>query len=202
MTDRTIIKKYGNRRLYDTTRSRYINLEDIPAILKSGSDVEVRDASTNEEITAAVLLQLIVEREKRKVEGLPLDLLKEFVILQDTPGRRFFDQAIRQGLAVLREMKKAGLPSVESAATWLDPAAWMARFFPGASGAEPSHAGAAHADPSNAHGDAPDAPPDAPADGPEEPPEPNRSGAAPQDSILKQLEELKKRLERIERKRR
>jgi polyhydroxyalkanoate synthesis repressor PhaR len=185
MADKTIIKKYGNRRLYDTARSRYINLEDIPAILKAGADVEVRDASTNDEITAAVLLQIIVEREKRKVEGLPLDLLKEFVILQDTPGKRFFDQAMRQGLTLLREMKKAGFPTVDSAAAWFDPAAWVSRLFP--------EAVAENAPPPDAREG---------TDPVDEPQGGTGSHTAPHEVILRQLDELKKRLEKIERKRR
>ena len=49
--DRIVIKKYANRRLYDTSNSRYINLEDIAALVRNGKDVQVVDANTGEDIT-------------------------------------------------------------------------------------------------------------------------------------------------------
>ena len=180
MPDRIIIKKYSNRRLYDTERSRYINLEELPTLLKGGSDLEVRDADSGDDITAAVLLQLIVEREKRKVEGLPVELLKEFIILQDTPGRRFFDLAIKQGLAVLREMKKLGFsgtgshpPGLGEATRWLEsfnPLDWI----PGMRSDEPS---------SRQPEPAPEAPP---------------ADHGTEDPILAELRDLKRRLDHIE----
>jgi polyhydroxyalkanoate synthesis repressor PhaR len=182
MAERIIIKKYSNRRLYDTRQSRYINLEDIPQLLKDGHDVEVRDASTGDDITTTVLLQLIVEREKRKVEGLPVELLKEFVILQDTPARRFFDVAIQQSLAILREMKRVGMPlSAGEHANLFDPNYWMDRFM-GGFGRKPS------ATP----------PPRQPEPEPEPEVEPEPPEEKAEDLVLKELRELRARLERIE----
>ena len=185
MAETIRIKKYSNRRLYDTRQSRYINLEDIPAFLKEGNDVVVLDAGSGEDITAAVLLQLIVEREKRNIEGLPAELLKEFLVLQDTPARQFFDMAIKQGLAILREMKKAGLQAgrLPQASEMFSPSFWMERLFPGGAwpgvdlapvGTDPEH----EPDPE-----------------PEPEPEPESDS---RDDIYKMLNDLRKRLDRME----
>ena len=58
-----IIKKYPNRRLYDTTTSSYITLTDVRALVMSRSTFSVRDAKTNEDLTRAILLQIILEEE-------------------------------------------------------------------------------------------------------------------------------------------
>ncbi len=108
MNDRKMvtIKKYGNRRLYDTTRSRYINLEEVAAILKKGADIRVVDAKTEEDLTRTILLQLILEREKNNISGFPEELLKELIIIQDTPARRWFDLSMKYSLELLRRMKR------------------------------------------------------------------------------------------------
>ena len=64
-----VIKKYANRRLYDTSSSRYINLEDIGALVRNGKDVQVVDASTGEDITRVTLTQIIVEDAKGQPVG-------------------------------------------------------------------------------------------------------------------------------------
>ena len=101
-----IIKKYGNRRLYDTERSSYINLEEVATLLKKGRDVRIVDAKTEEDLTRTILLQLILERERNNISGFPVELLKELIILQDTPGRRWFDLSMRYSLELLRRMKR------------------------------------------------------------------------------------------------
>ena len=58
-----LIKKYGNRRLYDTEDSRYITLEDLTERVRNGADVRVVDASTGEDLTRSILLQIILEEE-------------------------------------------------------------------------------------------------------------------------------------------
>lgn len=101
-----VIKKYGNRRLYDTERSEYINLEEVASILKKDRDIRVVDAKTGEDLTRTVLLQLILERERNNISGFPEDLLKELIMIQDTPARRWFDLSMRYSLELLRRMKR------------------------------------------------------------------------------------------------
>ena len=63
MSEPRIIKKYPNRRLYDTEVSRYVTLEDIRALVLKKILFQVRDARTNEDLTRSILLQIIMERE-------------------------------------------------------------------------------------------------------------------------------------------
>ena len=74
-----VIKKYANRRLYDTSGSRYINLEDIAARVRNGKDLQVVDAKTGEDLTRVTLTQIIVEDAKGQPTGLPLELLRQLI---------------------------------------------------------------------------------------------------------------------------
>jgi polyhydroxyalkanoate synthesis repressor PhaR len=74
------IKKYENRRLYDSTNSRYINLEEIAELIKEGYEVKVVDAASGEDITRVVLTQIIMEDAKGPDSAFPLDILKQMVI--------------------------------------------------------------------------------------------------------------------------
>jgi polyhydroxyalkanoate synthesis repressor PhaR len=87
--DRIVIKKYANRRLYDTSNSRYINLEDIAALVRNGKDVQVVDASIGEDITRVTLTQIIVEDAKDQPSGLPLELLRQLIQASDRVGQEF-----------------------------------------------------------------------------------------------------------------
>jgi polyhydroxyalkanoate synthesis repressor PhaR len=87
--DRIVIKKYANRRLYDTSNSRYINLEDIAALVRNGKDLQVVDASTGEDITRVTLTQIIVEDAKGGPSGLPLELLRQLIVASDRVGQEF-----------------------------------------------------------------------------------------------------------------
>jgi polyhydroxyalkanoate synthesis repressor PhaR len=82
MTERKtiIIKKYENRRLYDATNSRYINLDEIARLVKAGREVQVVDAATGDDITRVVLTQIIMEDAKEPGSTFPLDILRQMVI--------------------------------------------------------------------------------------------------------------------------
>ena len=88
-TDKVIIKKYANRRLYDTSNSRYINLEDIAALVRNGKEVQVVDANSGEDITRVTLTQIIVEDAKDQPTGLPLELLRQLIVASDRVGQEF-----------------------------------------------------------------------------------------------------------------
>lgn len=75
-----VIKKYENRRLYDTTNSRYINLDEVAQLLQEGYDVEVVDAATGEDLTRLVLTQIIVEHAKAPDSAFPIDVLRQMVV--------------------------------------------------------------------------------------------------------------------------
>lgn len=76
----TIIKKYANRRLYDTGRSSYVTLDDLCEMVKEGHDFVVQDAKTGEDITRPVLTQIIVEQETSNEQNLlPTSFLRNLI---------------------------------------------------------------------------------------------------------------------------
>ena len=74
-----VIKKYANRRLYNTSTSTYVTLDDLAAMVKSGSDFVVYDAKTNEDITRSVLTQIIFEEESKGTNLLPINFLRQLI---------------------------------------------------------------------------------------------------------------------------
>lgn len=71
-----VVKKYANRRLYDTRASVYVTLADLAAMAREGKEFVVHDARTGEDITRSVLVQIILESENRGENLLPLDFLR------------------------------------------------------------------------------------------------------------------------------
>src|SRR6516165_7037813 len=75
-----IIKKYANRRLYNTGTSTYVTLEDLATMVKNGEDFVVYDAKTSEDITRTVLAQIIFEQENKEGQSLlPITFLRELI---------------------------------------------------------------------------------------------------------------------------
>jgi polyhydroxyalkanoate synthesis repressor PhaR len=76
----TVIKKYANRRLYDTGTSTYVTLEDLAAMVKRGEDFVVSDAKSGEDITRPVLTQIIFEQEGKDGQSLlPIAFLRQLI---------------------------------------------------------------------------------------------------------------------------
>jgi polyhydroxyalkanoate synthesis repressor PhaR len=75
----TIIKKYANRRLYDTGTSTYVTLDDLARMVREGQDFVVQDARTGEDITRSVLAQIIFELEGRGDHLLPIAFLRQLI---------------------------------------------------------------------------------------------------------------------------
>lgn len=74
-----IIKKYANRRLYDTSASAYVTLEHLSELTRQGKDFAVQDAKTGEDLTRAVLAQIIFEQENKKDGVLPVSFLRQLI---------------------------------------------------------------------------------------------------------------------------
>ena len=128
-----IIKKYANRRLYDTSNSRYINLEDIAALVRNGKQVKVLDAGSGEDLTRVTLTQIIVEDAKEQPAGLPLELLRQLIVASDRVGQEFimwylksaFDayQKVQSSLQNrLSEMQSAALSPLQMVRNFLQSA--------------------------------------------------------------------------------
>jgi polyhydroxyalkanoate synthesis repressor PhaR len=88
----TTIKKYSNRRLYDTDESRYITLEELTESIKRGKDARVVDAKTNEDLTQATLVQIVLETQAARL--LPVPLLARLIRLQDDALGEFFSRYV------------------------------------------------------------------------------------------------------------
>jgi polyhydroxyalkanoate synthesis repressor PhaR len=79
MGDTRVIKRYANRKLYDTTHSRYVTLDQIGELVRAGEEVKIVDNTTKEDLTSVTLAQIIFEEEKRKKSFLPLGTLKSIL---------------------------------------------------------------------------------------------------------------------------
>ncbi|MEM9470736.1 MAG: polyhydroxyalkanoate synthesis repressor PhaR [Pseudomonadota bacterium] len=78
-SDTIVIKKYANRRLYNTASSAYVTLDDLSQMVKDGSDFVVHDAKSGENITRQVLTQIIFEEEAKGENLLPIDFLRQLI---------------------------------------------------------------------------------------------------------------------------
>ncbi len=95
------IKKYGNRRLYDSSSSRYINLDDLAKLIREGESVEVVDARTGENLTQAVLLQVLLETQGG-FTGFPTGFLHRLIRYGgDNPMGKVFAQQLSLGMEML-----------------------------------------------------------------------------------------------------
>ena len=78
-TDAVVIKKYANRRLYNTRTSAYVTLEDLATMVREGVDFVVYDAKTNDDLTRQILTQIIFEEESRGEALLPVQFLRQLI---------------------------------------------------------------------------------------------------------------------------
>src|SRR5271156_6538329 len=78
-SEKVVIQKYANRRLYNKATSTYITLDDLAGMVREGVDFEVRDAKSGEDITRKVLTQIIFEEEARGQNLLPIQFLRQLI---------------------------------------------------------------------------------------------------------------------------
>lgn len=99
-----LIKKYSNRRLYDTAESRYITLEELGDTIRRGTDVRVVDAKSNEDLTQGTLTQLILE-SRRAARLLPIPLLTQLIRMNDDALAEFFGRYMTWALDFYQHAK-------------------------------------------------------------------------------------------------
>ena len=98
-TGKVTIKKYANRRLYDTESSAYITLDRLAHMVREGREFEVVDAKSGEDITRQVLTQIIVDEEARGGETmLPLNFLKQLIGLYGNSMQNFVPQYLEAAM--------------------------------------------------------------------------------------------------------
>lgn len=172
-----IVKKYSNRRLYDTEDSRYITLDELAQKIRRGSDVRVVDAKTGDDLTQATLTQIILESDAARL--LPVSLLTQLVRMQDDALAEFFGRYVSAALELYNQTRSGVqqvTPYFPFAQMPLQAADAFFRMFSG--------------------GPAPRAAPPPPPREPE--PEPER--APPRDDVAdlrRELEELKKVIRQV-----
>jgi polyhydroxyalkanoate synthesis repressor PhaR len=118
-SDPVVIKKYPNRRLYDTSASRYINLEDIATFVREGRDLQVVDVQTGEDLTRVTLAQIIMEDAKQQPTGLPLELLRQLIVSSDRMGREFIMWYLKSAYDAYQTVQSklhTGISDVQAAA--------------------------------------------------------------------------------------
>lgn len=91
-----LVKKYANRRLYDTVQSKYVIIQELREIIKSGKMVKVIDVNTEEDVTAFILTQILLEEAKKKNALLPESLLHLIICYGDNVLSDFFERYLQK----------------------------------------------------------------------------------------------------------
>src|SRR5688572_1682362 len=102
MPETRIIKRYANRKLYDTEHSRYVTLDQISEMIRKGDDVKIVDNKTKEDLTTVTLAQIIFEEEKKQRSFLPLNAMRNII----QSGGEWFAEAQRRVQSILPGKKK------------------------------------------------------------------------------------------------
>ncbi len=89
--NRVIVKKYSNRRLYDTTNKKYVTLEEISSLIRNGYEVKVIDSQSGADISKVVLIQVILESEKNREDILPVSFLHMLIKYGNKIAKDFFE---------------------------------------------------------------------------------------------------------------
>ncbi len=104
MPDTRIIKRYANRKLYDTEHSRYVTLDQISEMIRNGDDVKIVDNKTKEDLTTVTLAQIIFEEEKKQRSFLPLGAMRNII----QSGGQWFAEAQRRVQSILPGKREDG----------------------------------------------------------------------------------------------
>jgi polyhydroxyalkanoate synthesis repressor PhaR len=101
-----IIKKYPNRRLYDTKISSYITIEDVRQLIVDGEEFEVRDAKSGEDLTRQVLLQIIAEHEQEGEPVLSTQLLSQIIRFYGDSMQGFMGNYLERSMQIFLEQQQ------------------------------------------------------------------------------------------------
>ncbi len=110
-----IIKKYANRRLYDTETSSYITLELLSQMTREGRDFVVVDAKTGDDITHSVLTQIIMEEEQRGENLLPVNFLRQLISLYGNSMQSMVPQYLEASMEAFRKNQQQFQQAMEGA---------------------------------------------------------------------------------------
>jgi polyhydroxyalkanoate synthesis repressor PhaR len=96
MEQKIFIKKYPNRRLYNTFESNYITIDDVAELIKAGNRVEVQDVTSGDDVTPLVLTQIIMNKAKRDQGLLPVSLLHLVIQFGENQLHEFFESYLEK----------------------------------------------------------------------------------------------------------
>ncbi len=117
MTDMIILKKYANRRLYDTQKSAYVTLSEVADVIREGKIIKAYDAKTKVDVTGFVLTQIILEEAKNNNALLPVSLLHMIIRYGENVLHEFFENYLEQTIDVYVAYKRE---SDEQFKKWLE----------------------------------------------------------------------------------
>jgi polyhydroxyalkanoate synthesis repressor PhaR len=112
-----IIKKYANRRLYNTQSSKYITLDFLADLTRKETDFKVLDAKTNDDITHSVLTQIIMEEENNGQQMLPTNFLKQIIGMYGNSMQGMVPQFLEASMDNFRKNQKQVQEAIEAAVT-------------------------------------------------------------------------------------
>ncbi len=164
-----IVKKYGNRRLYDTEQSRYITLDELTERIREGAEVRVVDAKTGQDLTQTTLTQIIIEG-RGAASLLPASLLHQMIRLTDDVLAEFFGRYLQGALELYLQARRNSQTFMP-----FNPFAALAQFATGGNGSPWG---------------APAAAPSVPSPAPSAPPPP----VSDVEALRRELDELKRSL--------
>jgi polyhydroxyalkanoate synthesis repressor PhaR len=108
MSEQTVllVKRHGNRRLYNTETSAYISSQELVEVIRAGRDVRVVDSKTKEDITKQVLTQIILDEEKHNRSLLPVEFLFQLLRQQERTVQDFFENYLALSLETYAQNKR------------------------------------------------------------------------------------------------
>ncbi|MFO0725495.1 MAG: polyhydroxyalkanoate synthesis regulator DNA-binding domain-containing protein [Myxococcota bacterium] len=117
-----MIKRYSNRKLYDTESSKYVTLEEIAHMIKAGEEIVIIDNKTKDDLTAVTLTQIIYEEEKRK-SRMPLDMLKKLITSSGDAFQDFLEKSVKQPVVDIQTKAQHSVSDLRQSALHLREAA-------------------------------------------------------------------------------
>lgn len=102
-----IIKKYPNRRLYDTEKSAYITLDEVHNFIRRGEDFKVQDSNTGEDITRTILVQIILDNESGDSPIFTTEMLTKFIRFYDDAAQSLFGEFLEKNFQMFSEQQKS-----------------------------------------------------------------------------------------------
>ncbi|PHS73816.1 MAG: polyhydroxyalkanoate synthesis repressor PhaR [Cycloclasticus sp.] len=125
MSEKRIIKKYPNRRLYDTAISKYVTLNDVKQLVIDKEHVQIVDAKTKDDLTRSVLLQVILEQEEEGKPIMSAEMLEQLIRFYGDPFQNNFASYLENSVKLIAEQRAKVRSSIEKVS---DPLSLMSKL--------------------------------------------------------------------------